>query len=326
MDKTKVITSPFAQYAARTLDRKVLFRAASGGVFAELAKFVIRNGGVAVGAAWVSDPLRVQHIGVGTYEDISMLQGVKYVQSDMQLSYSIVGRALRNNRMVLFSGTPCQTMAIRKNFGANPRLILCAILCHGIPTLESWTSYIKELEGQYGSEIIGYSFRDKVSGWRASVTSAQFRNGEKLTIPNARDAYYRAFISGISVKSCCTNCPAKLFSSGADIMIGDCWGVENLCRNFTDDLGVSVVVALSSHGAEILDKLDVEKYWIPFEGICRYNPVIYKSMSVDLGRREAFLREYPIIGFHRAVSKFLDESIFKKIKRRMFGALIKRRK
>lgn len=63
------------------------------------------------------------------------LRGSKYVQSYMGTVYRTVEQRLRDNRYVLFSGTPCQVAGLKAFLGKTyDRLLTVDIICHGVPS------------------------------------------------------------------------------------------------------------------------------------------------------------------------------------------------
>ena len=103
--KTKV----YACYD-KQLNRRM--ESASGGVFALIAEYVIKNHGMVVGAAF-TDNFSVEHISVDTIQDLKKLKGSKYVQSAIGEQYKIVKQELEKDRLVLFSGTACQVAGLK---------------------------------------------------------------------------------------------------------------------------------------------------------------------------------------------------------------------
>lgn len=79
----------------------------SGGIFTDLAKAVLRNGGAVYGAAY-NDQFEVVHICVENEEGLFRLRGAKYAQSDIRGVFAEVKTRLDRGQQVLFSGTPCQ--------------------------------------------------------------------------------------------------------------------------------------------------------------------------------------------------------------------------
>lgn len=93
---TKEANIPLSVKAATSKNNKTLIKSASGGVFAELAKYVLRNEGVVFGAAMLfkSGVPIVRHIKINSEMDLWKLQGSKYVQSDCNGIYIEVKQEL----------------------------------------------------------------------------------------------------------------------------------------------------------------------------------------------------------------------------------------
>ena len=89
-------------YAAFSKDEEVRRNSSSGGVFWELAKYVIECGGVVFGAAFQKD-MSIGHQVAETLQDVKRLTGSKYVQSDLGNCFHQVKTILEQGRMVLFT-------------------------------------------------------------------------------------------------------------------------------------------------------------------------------------------------------------------------------
>ena len=102
-------------YVSASKDNDLLLKSASGGLFATLAKAIIEQGGVVYGVAMnsVDGLLKAEHIRIDKKNDIEKIQGSKYVQSDIGKSFINIEKDLMQNRIVLFSGTPCQTAGLK---------------------------------------------------------------------------------------------------------------------------------------------------------------------------------------------------------------------
>lgn len=73
----------------------------SSGIFNELAKQVINNGGMVCGCVW-NEKMVAEHILTDKIEDIARMSYSKYVQSDMKSCYKETKQALKAGRKVLF--------------------------------------------------------------------------------------------------------------------------------------------------------------------------------------------------------------------------------
>lgn len=132
----------------------------SGGIFYTVAKYVIAQGGVVFGAAFDND-MQLRHIAVETIEGLKLLRGSKYVQSNIGEVFKDVAKQLKLNRLIYFTGTPCQIAGL-KSFLRRPydNLITSDLVCHGVPSQKLFDMHLKYLENLTGSKVDAYSFRD----------------------------------------------------------------------------------------------------------------------------------------------------------------------
>lgn len=111
--------------------RDELMASSSDGVFSILARYVLGEGGVVYGHAFI-EGLHVKCVRADSIEGLDCLRGSKYVQSDMGDAMRGVRDDLRSGAPVLFSGTPCQSMVCSSfSMGAmtiSSRLISCAMV------------------------------------------------------------------------------------------------------------------------------------------------------------------------------------------------------
>ena len=189
-------------FAARQKDVGEVMRSRSGGVFAAICDYVFSKGGVVYGAGY-EDHFKVVHKRVVTKEECEELRGSKYVQSDTKSIFRSVLSDLKNNKLVLFSGTACQTSALNSFIGDRYKsnLILVDIVCHGVPWPKLWQDYITYLEDKYEDEIVSLNFRDKEEyGWNTHFETFKFLKGE-----NKRTFNY-TFYNSLYFRRSCNNC------------------------------------------------------------------------------------------------------------------------
>ena len=119
-------------YAAWSKNEKIRYCSTSGGVFTEIANYVIENGGCVVGAKYADNHL-VEHSIIFEKDDIGLLRQSKYVQSNLGNIFKEVKSQLQLGKNVLFVGTPCQCVALSKFLGGdNEKLTLCDFICRGV--------------------------------------------------------------------------------------------------------------------------------------------------------------------------------------------------
>ena len=149
-DKSMNLPLPDA-YAARHKDMREVETSRSGAAFIAISDYIIENGGVVYGAGY-TDHFRVVHKRAVTKEERNEFKGSKYVQSDLNNVFRKVKDDLKNGKVVMFSGTPCQTAGLNSYVGKKLRenLFLVDIVCHGVPAPFLWRDYISYLEKKHG--------------------------------------------------------------------------------------------------------------------------------------------------------------------------------
>lgn len=178
---------------------------ASGGAFFSLARSVLQSGGVVYGAAYnrSDEGLVVRYRRVVDLDGLCHLQGSKYVQSDASDAYGSVRQDLKSSATVLFSGTPCQVAGLRGFLGSNwPNLITVDLVCHGVPSVGMFKSYVNTLEKRYGKRVVDFRFRCKRKGWGHSLLLLLLRpfgaldasQDEEVLIPASESTYYDLFL------------------------------------------------------------------------------------------------------------------------------------
>lgn len=161
--KRKKPLSTFSQpYASWSKNTDLRSASSSGGTFAQIATRFIQNGGYVVGA--VIDGVKVKHIVINRLEDLHLLQGSKYIQSNTHGVYAHVKQLLSAGEKVLFSGVGCQVAAIYNFLPQRlwENLYTIDLICHGVPSPLDLKRYFD----MHDAKIVEIkSFRDK--SWKA---------------------------------------------------------------------------------------------------------------------------------------------------------------
>lgn len=241
-----------------------LLASSSGGAFSRIVKKTIDiyKDVVIYGAAWDSE-LRVAHIRIEDYSEIRRLSGSKYARSNMGESLTTIQRDIEDGHFVVFSGTPCQVAAVKsylsKKHIDKAKYLLIDIICHGTPSpiiLKDWISWI---EKKYNNQIIDISFRDKNISWEGYPTTITFKDGKKLSYTYDSQQFMRLFFSHLIMSESCFECPYSNLNRLSDITIGDYWGVKDIYPEIHSEKGVSLVLANSTLGDEIIEKIIDER-------------------------------------------------------------------
>ena len=288
----KSITYPLSQFAAKTRDDAVRMASTSGGVFTELSKAVFATGGIVIGAGWMRDPFRVALKVANNEQEIADMRGSKYVFSEMPKRGDIPADAHG-----LFTGLPCQIAGVRRIYG--DRFIYCALICHSTPEPKVWNKYVQELERQYHSKLVLVQFRAKRNvekPWRNSAFVADFESGAQHVDIEGKNIFTSAYFRGHSTRLSCLKCKFKCGHHGADLVIGDFWGIEDVLPDFDDGKGVNAVLAYSKRGEELLRQANLSLVPVTYGQIFAKNPHLEVNVNPNPKRRRCFMLLYRFLG------------------------------
>lgn len=334
--------TPLLCYAAYNKDEDLRLKSSSGGVFIEIAKYVINLGGVVFGAVF-DDTWNVHHVAAQTIEEVFPMMGSKYVQSRIENTFVEAKKYLKEGRYVLFSGTPCQIAALN-NFLIKEyyNLLTLDFVCHGVPSPGIWQQYLKEkfisnaafkaTDGKNTvlnsslnakSPIGDIKFRDKTDGWekyrfvvlQKSASKAD-QNSVLLSDIYSDNPYMRGFLNDLYLRESCYNCPARCFASLSDITIGDFWGVHSLkMDDMNDQKGLSIITVNSHKGKEMFQgisfKLNLRN--LSFQQAVESNSNLVNVTNKNIEKVERFNNYVHIMPLTEAIDKTLYVSLVKRI-------------
>ena len=108
-----IIENKFEQkyYAVQHNDAEVVFNSSSGGFFSALSDGVLDAGGVVYGVGF-DEMFVVKHSRAEDRQGRDKFMGSKYVQSDMSGVLPMLLEDLKQEKVVLFTGTPCQVAGV----------------------------------------------------------------------------------------------------------------------------------------------------------------------------------------------------------------------
>ncbi len=313
------IQEPVQAYALYSKDDNVRMSSSSGGLFYTVAKYVIGNGGIVYGAAF-DENLHLSHRAVESVEDLYLLQGSKYVQSDTGLCFRDIKNHLSTDRQVLFCGTPCQVEGLLK-YLKKPyeNLFTLDFICHGVPSPRVWQEYLKNQEKAFSSQACFASFRDKSTGWKSYSYRIKFLNNREYLKENHKDAYSKAFVQNISLRKSCYACRFKNVNRPSDITMGDLWGIKNILPHITDDKGVSLAFIQSEKGRELLKQIE-DSLWlqeVSSDLAIANNSAMVKSVY-EHNFRDYFFENLGKQDFEGLVEDCLKPSYYVRLKRKLY--------
>lgn len=265
------LNKPLTAYAVISKDKDDLMTSASGGASSILAQKTIENGGVVYGCVQKSYK-DIQHRRIEKKEDLYLLKGSKYVQSDINYTYKQVKKDLDSGKFVLFSGTPCQNGAL-KNFLKTeyPNLILVDLCCHGCPSQkllrEDCQKLLKYTDLDNDDVIVTFRkktpYKEERDGifeilWGSFLSYGFFlggKKGQKVHVRKSKDRflvdnYITAFMDGLIFRESCYSCPYARAERCSDITIADYWGLGD--SKVPRENGVSLAMPNSQKGKDFL--------------------------------------------------------------------------
>lgn len=301
-------------FAAVSKDIKIMMKSSSGGVFSALANAFIINGGIVYGCSLVREGtmLLPKHIRIDEINDISKLQGSKYVQSQIQMSYRQVKADLLADKTVLFSGTPCQIDGLYGFLKGvqYDNLFTVEIICHGVPGIGVFQNYLRHIENKEKGIVVDINFRDKAYGWGAKGSYSVSKNGKviKRMISPHNSAYYRLFLDSMLYRENCYSCKYASKTRVADITIGDFWGVEvehpEAVIKWKKEHGISCFLVNTAKGEKLKERYatNIEFIDSSFEKVSRKNPMLLRPCKNNSNRSS--VRKLFSTGGYSAVEKW----------------------
>ena len=297
--KTYILQAPDAQ------DR---LASASGAAYTILARAVFDQGGYVAGHIW-DGKSHVKGYISSSREDLNILRGTKYLQSNTEGLFKAVRDALKTGKLVLFSGCPCQVAAMKRFLRKEyENLTTTDFTCMGIDSPLAFDKYFESLEHEYGAELVFFKAKAKEVGWKHLTNKAIFANGRTHFGINGDDANLKATFLNVLVRPSCYDCKFKGFPRIADITIGDYWRKIQNNDPLDDNTGTSYA---------ILNNKKAEQFFELCKPYCHYretthkhilgaNPMAAKSLCMPTFSREEFYERIKSEDFKSVVDDYYN--------------------
>ncbi|MDO4931274.1 MAG: Coenzyme F420 hydrogenase/dehydrogenase, beta subunit C-terminal domain [Prevotellaceae bacterium] len=271
--------APHAYAVWSVLDRA---RSSSGGAFSAFARLVLSKGGYVFGASF-DEMLHCRHIEVKSIEQLESLRGSKYVQSEIGLIYRRIKGLLRDDKYVLFCGTPCQVAGLyaflHKDYD---HLLTLDLVCHGVPSDELFHAYISKVSSRLSGQVNGFEFRRR-DGWGKAPSISL--SGKLIPLYGVNNLYMEAFDKNAIFRKSCYTCKFADVPRIGDCTIGDFWGIGRHGSPFKHnvDKGVSLVLTNNARGREFLEQLDEADVFVEerdlSEALIENHNILHQSVS-----------------------------------------------
>ena len=278
-------------FSAVNCNEEIRENSSSGGVFYELARSVIDEGGVVFGVAWI-DRAQAGHVEIKVVNDLKQIMKSKYVQSNVGKIFKSVKQALVLGKKVLFSGSPCQIAGLKNYLNCDySNLITVDYICHGVPSPKALEKYTEFVEQRENCSVKSYDFRTKKNGWNTLSLETRFTNNCIILEKAADNSYYRAFLSNLSLNPVCGACQYNCLPRTSDITLGDFWKINQSHPQFKDDKGVSCVIINTRKGKALFDTISQNFLYMTstIEMIREGNPFINGHCTLH-SRNEQFFQ------------------------------------
>ena len=248
---------PKKAYAAWSEDEEDYVSSTSGGAASVLSQYIVSQGGAVYGCT-VLPNIQISHIRVDKLEDLHLLKGSKYVQSQIKDVIPQLRNDVKAGIPVLFVGTPCQVAAIKQLYKSVPdNLYIVDIICHGTPSNQFLKDYIQKDLKIDASKVTDVKFR------LPDAFSLCVYDNDKLLYKSSNlwthryeDLYYNTFIDGFTYRNSCFHCHYAKPQRISDITIGDFWGLGNEVSDKEipeHKNGISCVLPITDKGMELID-------------------------------------------------------------------------
>ena len=242
----------------------------SAGVFGKLASYVINKNGIVYGLSYNENN---EFLRVDNLQDLEQIKGSKYFQANISTIYPKIEKDLKDEKLVLVCSTPCQTAGLKQKFGKYENLILISIVCHGTPSRTSIDYFSEEFYGEKPSFI---NFRKKNPYWDDFYIEYRL-TGKNIVEKANENIWFKQFLINTFLNTSCYNCNFAGKNFGADILLGDFWGIKSIDKSFYDKYGTSICIIESEKGSNLFNEIKNDIIFKEFNyntKIYEYNPCI----------------------------------------------------
>jgi coenzyme F420-reducing hydrogenase beta subunit len=292
--------------AGWSLDENLRSQSSSGGIFSEVAKPFLAEGGHVFGAGF--DDLELGHMRVDSPEDLKKIIGSKYIQSNIGDTYKEIVELAKEGE-VLFCGTPCQVSALENiisNMDGLHRVYTIDLICHGVASTKVFRSYLDSVSRAHGSDVDNISFRDKRRGWYNYGMRIELKDGSEIFQVHSRDPFMIGYLRNIFMRPSCYDCGFSKIPRGSGITLGDYWGAPS---RINDKRGVSVILVNDDSGEEMIKRAcNIYLTEADLEHVAANNPRLKSGLLRKPKDIDEFYNVLEKAGFQGVKRRFLKPS------------------
>lgn len=274
-------------------DEEVLRESTSGGFFTSISKWILDKNGIVFGVI-LNDKFEAEHCYLERYEDLGMFRNSKYVQSKVGETYKQVLDFLKQGRIVLYSGTPCQLEGLYQylNNKKYDNLFTVDVVCRAVPSPLVLRKYLEMQCKELSIDLKDVKFRYKHHGYKYSSMSLFDKKNKNYHEGIDTDVYLRSFFSGTNIRQSCSDCKFRSRYRRTDFTIWDCFTIGEFSAELDNDKGTTRVICQSERSIKILHELSSDLKIVEVNSEKAVNGVKELVSSPTLHpQREAFFHD-----------------------------------
>lgn len=305
-------------YAAVHKNPEVVKNSSSGGVFTALSDWILSQGGVVYGVAYGQDH-EISYCRCEDRQHRDQMRGSKYVQCNADSIYSQVEQDLKDNRYVMFTGTPCQNYGLKRCMEMKKvetkRLYTCENICHGGSSPLVWKTYLKYIRKKVlkGKKIVSFSMRSKKTAWQKQFLDCITEHGDESKVLNHTASWNKLYSTTYPMRQSCFQCPFTSYLRLSDITTADYWNIENAKTGIDYSQGVSLVLVNTPKGKDWFEQCGKDLVVRPSTKKACWQIHLEKP-TVYTEKRKQFWKEFAQNPEH-TVQKYAKGSFFNKFTR-----------
>ena len=294
-------------------DGKIKEQSTSGGAFSAIVDAWCDENYVIFGA--IANGLKVRHVYTMDKNDLAKFRRSKYSQSIIGTCYQDAKCFLNEGKKVLFSGTPCQIAGLKNYLRKNyEKLLTIEVVCEGVPS----PLYVRKLDSylnkKYNSQIksIDYRFKDRKK-WDFEVMKIDLQNGKSIKKDRWLNPFWSIWLSHLMTRPSCYQCPFATNTRGADITLGDLWGVHLYCPElYGKNGGASLIICNTQKGERALDQARKFLYghFLNFSDALKYQSPMRKHID-DNSNRALFEEDLKFLDYKTLCQKWARKPTLK---------------
>lgn len=308
---------PVAYAAHYKDDEKTWYESASGGAFTAITDYVFNHNGIVYGATF-NENMVVVHDSADNKVEALKFRDSKYVQSDINDCFKRIKKNLKNDKLVLFSGTPCQVAGLKdylkKDYG---NLLTVDLICHCVPSPRVFEDYKKYIETKYNKKIVRICFKDKTLGWdKFQTPRIYFNDGSNIFNVDDSKLWALIFYSHLAIRPSCHSCRFSNLKREGDMTIGDFWGVEKQHPEYRVPNGASLILINTDKGRKAFQEISDNLVYSLSDAV-EALPDTLLYTTTPHPKRNDFWNDYEKKSFKSVTNKYLDLGKKNELKRKV---------